>query len=673
MDNQEILKSTSLFTTIDEKQLSELASHIEEVKFPKEAIVIKEGDRADCLYIIKEGALQAFTFDNNHQEIILARLEAGAFFGEQALLSETPGQRNANVRTLTDVTLLKVHHADFRKVIEKDDQLKKELKTVGIKHLINRLRVKESEFDISKYLLDDKESYEPKEFDAGQTIFTEGNSSDGIYLLLSGVVNVYKNDQLIRSIAPGNIFGEFGLIQDQPRSATIKAQTTVKTLFITSSRFKQLYQERPKLKEVADALQRIYQSPVRGEVTQYTGHFLHMPAAISKFNLKDGRELISTYVIGKNIRLLRESKIQNFKTFLYEDKTVYRELEIAEDGRVIGITAYGEWSDLKELYARVFDKGSLTENELENFKLHGDLAFKEVAPSEDQKQNVCNCMRVPRGTIAACISAGCSTVAEVSSKTGAGTVCGACIPQIESMLGHQSWMAMHILRVEQLTPDVRAYRLSPVHNKPLRSFKPGQHVVIQCQINGNWVERTYTLVSAPGNSTYYEVAIKEEEKGLFSRWLFAHGEEVPFLRTSTPSGNFTFDPTSTIPIICFTGGIGITPAVGFARAIVESNTARPLLIYTSARSKDHLAYDTELEALSKQAQQIKYFKHLTDEKGRMQSSDILKIVQQNPDAEFFICGPKGFQSFVKSTLQEAGITDHRIFIEEFTHAGGPPQ
>ncbi len=671
MNPIDLLRNTRLFNKIDEAQLAELASHVKEVKFLANETIIKEGDPADSLYIIKEGVLQVFTHDVQEQEIILARLEKGFFFGEQALLATGRGKRNANIRTLTDATLLKVDHSDFLKIIESDAELKSELKTTGVKQLLHKLRTQESEFDISKHLIDEKNTFETREFGAGAIISAEGDAPDGAYFLLSGSVDVLKGGELIRSIAPGNLFGEFGIALERERQATIKAQDNVKTLFIPIAQFKQLCIERPKLKEIIDTLQHIYRSIARGEVIQHTSHFLHMPAIISKFHLKDNREITSTYVIGKNIRLLNESAIKNPSISSYEDKKVYRELQFA-DNRLVGVIAYGEWDALQELYARVFDKRNLTDIELKNFNQHGNITLPEaIQPVEGSELIICNCMYISKGTISTCIKEGSTTVEEVGKITGAGTICGSCVPTIQSMLGHKSWKAMHIIKVEKLTPEIWSYKLAPVQNKPLNPFQTGQHVVIQCEIDGHWVERSYTLVSAPNNPMYYEIVIKREEKGLFSRWMFDNWEKVPFIRISNPTGNFSFNITASNPLVCFTAGIGITPAVGFVRALLERETSRSLFIYAVGRNKERLAYNAELESISSKSSKIQYTNHFSEEKGRMKSEDIKKIIQQHPEADFFICGTKDFEAMVKSTLKDSGISENRILIEQFIHTGGP--
>lgn len=47
---------------------------------------------------------------------------------------------------------------------------------------------------------------------------------------------------------------------------------------------------------------------------------------------------------------------------------------------------------------------------------------------------VCNCMNVTNGMIKDAVDAGASTVKEVQDATGAGTVCGGCLEDIEHLV-----------------------------------------------------------------------------------------------------------------------------------------------------------------------------------------------------------------------------------------------
>ena len=49
---------------------------------------------------------------------------------------------------------------------------------------------------------------------------------------------------------------------------------------------------------------------------------------------------------------------------------------------------------------------------------------------------VCNCMSITNGMIKEAVDAGATTVEEVQDATGAGTVCGACLEDIERLVEH---------------------------------------------------------------------------------------------------------------------------------------------------------------------------------------------------------------------------------------------
>ncbi len=52
----------------------------------------------------------------------------------------------------------------------------------------------------------------------------------------------------------------------------------------------------------------------------------------------------------------------------------------------------------------------------------------------DRDEIVCNCMGVTAGEIQDAIEAGARTVEEIQEATGAGTVCGGCVGEIQQML-----------------------------------------------------------------------------------------------------------------------------------------------------------------------------------------------------------------------------------------------
>jgi CRP-like cAMP-binding protein len=81
------------------------------------------------------------------------------------------------------------------------------------------------------------------DFDAGQNICVEGESSGRFYLVLDGYVAVKRRGRTRATLGPGDYFGEIALIDSEPRTATCTATTPVQTLAIAQFNFVPLMKE----------------------------------------------------------------------------------------------------------------------------------------------------------------------------------------------------------------------------------------------------------------------------------------------------------------------------------------------------------------------------------------------------------------------------------------------
>lgn len=62
-------------------------------------------------------------------------------------------------------------------------------------------------------------------FHAGDVIFSEGDPADRFYVVREGTVTLSANGRELEQVGPGGIFGELGLLDRAPRSATATAET----------------------------------------------------------------------------------------------------------------------------------------------------------------------------------------------------------------------------------------------------------------------------------------------------------------------------------------------------------------------------------------------------------------------------------------------------------------
>lgn len=84
-------------------------------------------------------------------------------------------------------------------------------------------------------------------FSAGQDIVTEGSTGGPMFVILEGRAKVIIGGRTRRTFEPGSYFGEMALIDKGPRSATIRAETQVKAVSITSWNFLSLLESNWKL------------------------------------------------------------------------------------------------------------------------------------------------------------------------------------------------------------------------------------------------------------------------------------------------------------------------------------------------------------------------------------------------------------------------------------------
>jgi CRP/FNR family transcriptional regulator, cyclic AMP receptor protein len=95
---------------------------------PSKTVVIHAGDLPDILYYIVDGSVEVMIEDEDGNEMVLAYLNKGQFFGEMGLFYEQP-TRSAWVRTRTACELAEMTYARFRQVATENPGLLFELAT----------------------------------------------------------------------------------------------------------------------------------------------------------------------------------------------------------------------------------------------------------------------------------------------------------------------------------------------------------------------------------------------------------------------------------------------------------------------------------------------------------------------------------------------------------------
>jgi CRP/FNR family cyclic AMP-dependent transcriptional regulator len=88
---------------------------------------------------------------------------------------------------------------------------------------------------------------------AGAVLMREGDYSNDMVAIESGTAEVRKNGQAIRSLGPGDVFGEIGVLAREMRTATVVASSPMRLVRLTSWDVKRLPREtRDRLAELVE-------------------------------------------------------------------------------------------------------------------------------------------------------------------------------------------------------------------------------------------------------------------------------------------------------------------------------------------------------------------------------------------------------------------------------------
>ena len=110
-DRQKLLAQVALFSACTDKELDRLSRHAEIVDFHAGDVLMTEGEPGHEFYVIIDGEVGVTSGGDT-----LAKLGAGAYVGEQALLD--PGPRTATVTALRDTQAVLLSSREFYAAID---------------------------------------------------------------------------------------------------------------------------------------------------------------------------------------------------------------------------------------------------------------------------------------------------------------------------------------------------------------------------------------------------------------------------------------------------------------------------------------------------------------------------------------------------------------------------
>jgi phosphoserine phosphatase RsbU/P len=116
------LSQVAIFSSLPPDEIDHLADTLGEREFPAGAMIIIEGDAAECLFILTEGEVEIIMALGTANERLVGVSPAGSILGEMGLVN--PGsRRTASVRARTQVRMLEMTRADFDALLNRQPKL----------------------------------------------------------------------------------------------------------------------------------------------------------------------------------------------------------------------------------------------------------------------------------------------------------------------------------------------------------------------------------------------------------------------------------------------------------------------------------------------------------------------------------------------------------------------
>ncbi|WP_227131469.1 ferredoxin--NADP reductase [Halorubellus salinus] len=182
---------------------------------------------------------------------------------------------------------------------------------------------------------------------------------------------------------------------------------------------------------------------------------------------------------------------------------------------------------------------------------------------------------------------------------------------------------------------------------------PGQFVVVQAPVDGELVDRYYTI-SSPNTEGTFEMTVEIDPDGDVTPWL-ADLEAGDELSMKGPLGETCYDDEG--DVLAVAGGPGVGPAVAIAERAVEHGH-EVALVYED----DGFAHEDRLDALADAGAAVE----LLDETAEGRESALADAVATHVDlGDAFVFGFNEFCGTVRDALRDAGLDDDAIHVESF--------
>lgn len=233
-----------LLSGINRLQLREFMLESDLVTPREGEVLFRRNDYTNSFFMIVAGDVRIE--GDGGKEFVLG---AGEFFGELGLISGR--RRSSTVRAGPHCALIEAPRRAMLKLVASVEAVRKSVDETFLKRAVRAyLAPMLPENELAELVAS---GVEVRKYGGNETLFKEGDASDGLYLLRRGSVMVSREiagrEVVLSYLSAGNYVGEMALLTDSRRSATVRAAVTTEAVVLDAEVFKRVLGRNPKWRE----------------------------------------------------------------------------------------------------------------------------------------------------------------------------------------------------------------------------------------------------------------------------------------------------------------------------------------------------------------------------------------------------------------------------------------
>ncbi len=247
-----------LFSDLSREAFVKLAERMTLHLVDPGAVIVREGEAGSSFFCVASGAVRVEKAGPDGRPVRLASLGEGAFFGEMAILSGEP--RAATVVAEEACELLEIRADVLLDLARDHPQVVESLARFYRRRLLANAMATSPLF--RPFGREERAAlmarFRTREVSPGTAVVTEGEPSDGLYVVLSGALEVWKRHEGEQALAgrlrSGDVFGEMSCLRKGPASATVSAARRCVLLRLPRQEFDELVMTYPQILELVSEL-----------------------------------------------------------------------------------------------------------------------------------------------------------------------------------------------------------------------------------------------------------------------------------------------------------------------------------------------------------------------------------------------------------------------------------